>query len=104
MDPLGRAVSQTWDDLGNLAGVELPDGTSWEFGYDALSRLTSVKDAAGGQWSMGYGADGLVAAAEDPAGVRRSVERGPFGQPVAVANGGNDLSARYDAVDRKSVV
>ena len=39
IDPLGRAITRQLDDLGNLASVELPDGSRWEFTHDALSRL-----------------------------------------------------------------
>ncbi len=99
-DPLGRVVAERYDDLGNLAAVELPDGSAWEFSYDGLSRLTGMRDTGGGVWAMGYGPDGMLAGTTDPTGVGRSVERGRFGAPVQVSDGGDDAIAVWDRSGR----
>ena len=93
-------MGERCDGLGNLAAVELPDGSTWEFGYDGLSRLTGMRDGGGGEWAMGYGPDGMLAATTDPTGVERRVARGPFGAPVAVTDGGDDAAAVYDRLGR----
>ena len=73
IDPLGRAVTRRLDDLGNLASVELPDGSRWEFGHDALSRLVSTTDPTGATCTREYDASGSLVATVDPTGSRLGV-------------------------------
>ncbi|WP_375430763.1 DUF6531 domain-containing protein [uncultured Friedmanniella sp.] len=73
VDPLGRVITRQVDDLGLLAGVELPDGSAWRFTHDALSRLVASTDPTGAVWRSEYEPSGALTATVDPTGVRRSV-------------------------------
>ncbi len=112
IDPLGRSISRTLDDLGNLAATELPDGSTWHFAHDALSRLVATTDPMGGEWRTEHDASGAVAATVDPTGVRRAVrseqhgidaERtgGAPGTGVCVDDGVAAVSARFDPLGRQ---
>ena len=73
IDPLGRAVTRHVDDLGNLASVELPDGTSWQYTHDAMSRLTAATSPDGATWTQGYDANGGLTSRTSPTGESMSV-------------------------------
>ena len=101
-DELGRTLTRQVDDLGNLARVGLPDGSTWDFAHDALSRLTAVTDAQGGTWRLEHDEVGRVRAAVDAVGTQRTIECGPDGRPVAFCDPQATWSATYDALGRQA--
>ena len=100
IDPLGRAVTRTLDDLGNLASVELPDGSTWRFGHDALSRLTWATTPSGETSRLEYDANGALVATVDPTGVREAADIDVAGGRVEVSDGLASSSARFDPLGR----
>lgn len=100
IDPLGRSVSRTLDDLGNLTHVELPDGTTWDYGHDALSRLTRTTDASGGQWTADYDEVGHPVAAADPTGVARSLSDEHSALTATFSDGQLSTSLETDRLGR----
>ncbi len=107
IDPLGRSISRTLDDLGNLAAAELPDGSTWHFTHDALSRLVGTTDPLGAEWTTEYDTNGAVSATVDPTGVRRAVvaEQHGFGteQPgtsLSVDDGVASVARSFDPLGR----
>ncbi len=100
IDPLGRSVTRTLDDLGNVASAELPDGSTWRFAHDALSRLVTTTDPLGGEWTTEHDTTGAVSATVDPTGVRRSVTSVRATGSVTVDDGVAAISTRYDALGR----
>ena len=112
IDPLGRAVTRQLDDLGNLASVELPDGSTWRFTHDALSRLTETIDAADGSWRQEYDPSGGLTARTAPTGETLSVstdeasgtatvtEGAVAGVPAAGAEGPMTGGIRVDRLGR----
>jgi YD repeat-containing protein len=42
-----RTTTYTYDDVGQVTGVALPDGTTLTYGYDTAHRLTNVADVRG---------------------------------------------------------
>ena len=104
VDPLGRAVTRHLDDLGNLASVELPDGSRWEFTHDALSRLT----ATGGTWRQEYDRAGNPVASIDATGVRVGVnlDARPNEVEVGLEADGAEASTRtgFDPLGRLTKV
>ncbi|MFJ3029769.1 hypothetical protein ACIPEQ_13080 [Curtobacterium sp. NPDC087080] len=75
VDPLGRRVTRTFDDQGNVAALALPGGAVWTFAHDGLSRLQAVTDPTGATWRREYDVNGGLAATVDPTGVRQEVAR-----------------------------
>ncbi|MRV76866.1 hypothetical protein GJ700_34725, partial [Duganella sp. FT92W] len=53
----GMTTSYTYDNVGQLTGVSLPEGGMITYGYDDARRLVSVSDALGN--SIGYTLDKL---------------------------------------------
>ena len=100
VDPLGRAITRRLDDLGNLAAVELPDGSTWRFGHDALSRLTATTDPTGAVWTREYDAAGNLTASLDPTGGRRGVSVDEAAGRVAVDDGDVSVTAGFDPLGR----
>nr|WP_269460718.1 DUF6531 domain-containing protein [Ferriphaselus amnicola] len=45
----GETTGYTYDGVGNLTGVTLPNGASYTYTYDAAHRLTRITDALGNQ-------------------------------------------------------
>lgn len=45
----GETTGYTYDGVGNLTGVTLPNGASYTYTYDAAHRLTQITDALGNQ-------------------------------------------------------
>ncbi|PZF10935.1 type IV secretion protein Rhs [Curtobacterium sp. MCPF17_011] len=68
-DPLGRTVTRTFDDLGNVAALELPDGGRWTFEHDPLSRLRATVDPDGNVWRRDHDRNGALTGITDPTGV-----------------------------------
>lgn len=67
-----------YDDVGQLIGVTLPDGTSLGYSYDAAHRLIGVTDARGNRVTYALDAMGNRTAedARDPGGaLQRSITR-----------------------------
>lgn len=100
VDPLGRAVTRTLDDFGNLAGVELPDGAQWRFAHDALSRLTQITDPAGHSWQREYGSNGELTAVVDPTGVRQDYSADAAAGTSTVQDAFERTSVRFDEFGR----
>lgn len=100
IDPLGRAVTRRFDDLGNVAGVELPDGSSWRFVHDAMSRLSEAIDPAGERWRREYDANGTLVSLTDPTGVRRDLSTDREGNTAELSEPGSATGVRYDALGR----
>ncbi|HET8970779.1 MAG TPA: hypothetical protein VFN19_06960, partial [Candidatus Nanopelagicales bacterium] len=100
IDPLGRAVTRRLDDLGNLASVELPDGSTWRYAHDALSRLTATTDPTGAVWTREYDPAGNLVATVDPTGGRRGVSLDADGGRVTVDDGEVSVSAGFDPLGR----
>jgi len=71
IDPLGRVIEHSYDHLGNLAGMQLPDGSAWSFIHAALSRLTQVVAPDEARWTHAYDVDGNLSGVTDPAGFAR---------------------------------
>ncbi|WIE62308.1 DUF6531 domain-containing protein [Curtobacterium sp. MCLR17_032] len=69
-DPLGRTVTRTFDDLGNVAALDLPDGGRWSFVHDPLSRLRETVDPEGNVWRRDHDRNGALTGVTDPTGVR----------------------------------
>ncbi|MBC5785078.1 hypothetical protein H8N03_19180 [Ramlibacter sp. USB13] len=73
-----RTTTYTYDDVGQLTGVSLPDGTSLAYSYDAAHRMTGVSDARGNSITYTLDAAGNRTGEDvkDAAGMlRRSVAR-----------------------------
>ena len=73
-----RTTTYTYDDVGQLTGVALPDGTSLIYSYDAAHRLTGATDARGN--SVTYTLDNvgnrIAEEVRDPSNVlQRSISR-----------------------------
>ncbi|QBR92879.1 DUF6531 domain-containing protein [Nocardioides euryhalodurans] len=100
VDPLGRAVTRHLDDLGNLASVELPDGSRWEFTHDALSRLVAATDPAGAEWRYDYDANGDLTATTDPTGVRIGASVDRPARTLTVGDGEADRTWSFDPLGR----
>ena len=100
IDALGRRLTKEFDDLGNLAALRLPDGSSWEFVHDALSRLTQVTDASGATWSLEHDAVGHVTAGVDPTGMRREARIGTAGFGESLTDGAATWRSEHDPLGR----
>ncbi len=100
IDPLGRAVTRVLDDLGNLASLQLPDGSTWSYTHDALSRLVQTVDPAGGAWQNRYDANGELVATVDPTGVTRTATVNRSDNSVTVDDGLLSATLRRDALGR----
>jgi len=73
-----RDTTYTYDGVGQVTAVTLPDGTTLTYGYDAAHRLTSVKDARGNSVTYTLDASGnrIGEDVSDPGNVlRRSIAR-----------------------------
>ncbi len=104
IDPLGRTVTRVLDDLGNLASVRLPDGSTWSYTHDALSRLVQTVDPAGGVWEERYDANGDPIATVDPMGVTGTVTVNRADHAVVVDDGLLSSTMRLDALGRPRTV
>lgn len=93
-------ISTVYDDLGLKAGATLPDGSSWQFGWDALSRLRSVTDPTGARAVLEYTANGDLARTVDPTGVVQDFESGPLGLPTLARDADSQVGATWDALGR----
>lgn len=100
IDPLGRVLTRELDDLGNLASVELPDGSTWGFRHDSLSRLVATTDPTGGRWLTEYDANGVPTATEDPTGVRLAAGVSTSRDTVTAGNGVRSVSLGFDPLGR----
>lgn len=102
IDPLGRAVTKQFDDLGNVSAVTLPDGDAWG---TPMTRSPGCERSPTrpADWRRDYNATGQLAVTVDPTGVRTENTRveqsdgsaeligyDPCGRPVEVldAEGG----------------
>ena len=99
-DAVGRVISTVYDDLGLKAGATLPDGSSWQFGWDALSRLRSVTDPTGARAVLEYTANGDLARTVDPTGVVQDFESGPLGLPTLARDADSQIGTTWDALGR----
>ncbi|MEJ8839682.1 LamG-like jellyroll fold domain-containing protein [Ramlibacter sp. AN1133] len=73
-----RTTTYTYDGVGQITSVALPDGTSLGYSYDAAHRLTGITDARGNSVSYTLDASGNRTQEEvtDPGGaLRRSITR-----------------------------
>ncbi len=104
VDPLGRAITRQLDDLGNLASVELPDRSRWEFTHDALSRLTATTDPTGGTWGQEYDLAGHPVASVDATGVRVGVDLDSAHNSVEVGDGEVSTRTGFDPLGRLTSV
>lgn len=68
-DAFGSKVASTYDDVGRLATVELPEGSRIELEYTAFERPTTGTDVIGGQWAWDYDRVGNTIARRTPDGV-----------------------------------
>ncbi|WP_161606232.1 DUF6531 domain-containing protein [Microlunatus speluncae] len=100
IDPLDRAATRIFDDLGNIAEAELPDGTSWRFVHDALSRLRETVDPTGGVWRREYDATGELVAYTDPSGAQLTLDADPAGATATVTEADNATGLRFDPLGR----
>lgn len=100
VDELGRRIVKTFDDLGNVARVELPDGSAWEFIHDSMSRMTRVSDPAGGSWSVTYDPMGHPTQGVDPVGVGRVAALDAAGFGETISDGKATWSERHDLLGR----
>lgn len=102
IDPLGRAVSERRDDLGNLAALTLPDGSTWRFTHDALSRLTSTTTPDGHTWRQEYDAGGDDIVVSDPLGNRTHVaaRNGSNGSSLVTRDDAGIATERFDPLGR----
>jgi YD repeat-containing protein len=55
-----------YDSNGNMTGMNLPDETVWNYGYDYENRLVSVTDNADYTAAYTYGPDGLRLRVQEP--------------------------------------
>ncbi|VXB81193.1 DUF6531 domain-containing protein [Nocardioides sp. AX2bis] len=101
VDALGRSVQQQRDDLGNLASVELPDGSRWHFTHDALSRLVSTTTPDGQTWTRRYDAVGNLAETVAPTGDRVTVSTDTARGTVVAQDGTAEVIHRFDALGRQ---
>ena len=99
-DPLGRRTTQAIDDIGNLAALRLPDGSTWQYTHDALSRLVAVTDPEGHQWSWEHDVNGQVTRATDPTGVATSLDRSVDRRALATAHPGGSRPDDLLVTDR----
>ncbi|WP_187977399.1 DUF6531 domain-containing protein [Mycetocola sp. JXN-3] len=100
IDALGRATLRHFDDLGNVAGLELPGGLRWSFVHDELSRLTTITDPSGESWRREYSMTGELSALVDPTGVRREISTDLATSTVSVRDAFDHSSVRYDGFGR----
>ncbi len=100
IDPLGRAIEQRLDDLGNLATVELPDGSTWRFTHDALSRLTSTTTPDGQTWTQTHDSVGNEVGVTDPLGNRSAVRTDEPRRTVVTTDSLGSLTQRFDPLGR----
>lgn len=100
IDPLGRAVTRVVDDLGNLASLELPDGSAWRFSHDALSRLVSTTDPNGGVWRNEFDANGRLTDRTDPTGARLSTRYDIKQGTLRIDDGSAEELLRFDPLGR----
>ncbi|MEO7017492.1 MAG: DUF6531 domain-containing protein, partial [Leifsonia sp.] len=100
IDSLGRAITRVLDDLGNVAKVELPDGSAWQYSHDALSRLVATTDPARGVWSTRYDKNGTPTATIDPTGVTQTISTDPANNTVTVDDGLLSSTLRLDRLGR----
>ncbi len=99
-DPLGRAVEQRLDDLGNLASVELPDGSTWRFTHDALSRLAATTTPDGHTWTQTYDAAANQVVTVDPLGNRTVVRTDEPAHTVVSTDALGSVTQRFDPLGR----
>lgn len=100
IDPLGHAVEQRLDDLGNLASVELPDGSTWRFTHDTLSRLTSTTTPDGRTWTQTYDVLGNQVGSVDPLGNRTAVRSDEAQGTVVTTDPFGSVTQRFDTLGR----
>lgn len=100
VDELGRATTRHLDDIGNLAAVELPDGSTWRFAYDALSRLTSATSPDGDTWSQSWDSVTDVVSTVDPLGRRSTTVTDEAAGTVVTTDASGTLTQRFDAFGR----
>ncbi len=100
VDPLGRAVRQRLDDLGNLASVELPDGSTWRFTHDALSRSTSATAPDGATWTQTHDATGNRVGSVDPLGHRAAVVGDQARGTLVCSDALGSTTHRFDPLGR----
>ena len=100
IDPLGRAIEQRLDDLGNLASVELPDGSTWRFSHDALSRLTSTMTPDGQTWTQTYDLAGELVETVDPLGHRTTVATREAERTVVATDEAGTVTHSFDPLGR----
>jgi YD repeat-containing protein len=84
-----QATTYTHNDMGQLATVTLPDGTTMSYAYDAARRLTGVTDGAGNS----------VTYTLDNAGNRTSEQHKDPGGALA-----RNIARAFDALGRLQVV
>ncbi|MDE1565495.1 MAG: DUF6531 domain-containing protein [Actinotignum sanguinis] len=101
IDPLGHALSNDVDDLGNLRSITMPDGDEFTFVFDALSRLRQVADPVGHAWKFEYDAVGDLSTVIDPAGVTtRTVRDSQERTATSVDSQGNGAVMQFDQFGR----
>lgn len=100
VDELGHVTTRRFDTLANLAGVVLPDGAKWEFGYDRLCRLTSTNDPAGATWLREYDVAGRPIGTIDPAGVHRAITYDQAGRILGLHDGLTSIAFERDLAGR----
>lgn len=75
---VARTTSYTYDNVGQLTGVIMPDSTTMSYSYDAAHRLTGVTDAKGNTVAYALDAMGnkVSEQAKDPQGnLQRNITR-----------------------------
>ncbi|MFG6285881.1 DUF6531 domain-containing protein [Actinotignum schaalii] len=101
IDPLGHALSNDVDDLGNLRSITMPDGDEFTFVFDALSRLKQIADPVGHAWKFEYDAVGDLSTVIDPAGVTtRTVTDSTERTATSVDSHGHGVVVQFDEFGR----
>ncbi|MDB5861705.1 MAG: Rhs protein-like protein, partial [Ramlibacter sp.] len=73
-----RTTTYTYDNVGQVTGVTLPDATSLTYTYDVAHRLTGASDARGNSvtYTLDDAGNRTAEAVRDPGGtLRRSIAR-----------------------------
>jgi RHS repeat-associated protein len=87
VDPIGRAVSYSYDSAGQLIGVTDVGGGVTSLQYDSSNLVTSIKDPRGGVLRNVYDSSGRVISQTDPAGATTTWAYGPTSTSITDPNG-----------------
>jgi len=68
--PFSKAMSYTYDQVGNRKTMTYPEGQTITYTWDALNRLTNLQDSNLGNWTFGYDAGSRRATLRHPTGVK----------------------------------